>query len=235
MSRIIFAFLLTSLVALGPARADVKPDFGAIVKDLEVVDKSSDRLTLVFWMPLEFWRATLESSGKLSDKGMQQFVQTVQPYTILAVLDGETGLGGAINYAQPDALRASVTLEDTGGNVYQPLALDKIDEGLNNLLQMMRPVLSSTMGPMGAHMEFLVFTSTSKVGKHFVDVRTDGALIVHVGPKTFRYRLPLGSFLEPVVDVKTGETFPGNYHFNPFTGSPLSNPAGAKATPTKSK
>jgi hypothetical protein len=57
----------------------------------------------------------------------------------------------------------------------------------------------------------------------------------HIGPKIFRYRLPLGSFLDPAVDVKTGETFPGNYHFNPFTGSPLSKPAGAKAAPTKSK
>jgi hypothetical protein len=199
------------------------------------VDKSADRLTLVFWMPLEFWRATLESSGKLSDKGIQQFVQTVQPYTVLAVIDGESGFGGALNYADPDALRASVTIEDTSGNVYHPLALDEIDPGLKNLLQMMRPVLSNSMGPMGAHMEFLAFTSTSKDGQHFADVQKDGVLGVHVGAKAFRYRLPLGSFLPPAVDAKTGETFPGNYRFNPFTGNRLSNPAGAKATPPNSK
>jgi len=33
-----------------------RPDYGAMVKDLEILDRSADRLTLVFWMPAEFGR-----------------------------------------------------------------------------------------------------------------------------------------------------------------------------------
>jgi hypothetical protein len=36
-----------------------------------------------------------------------------------------------------------------------------------------------------------------------------------------RYRLPIGSILPPALDPKTGESFPGSYHFNPYTGGKL--------------
>ena len=46
-----------------------------------------------------------------------------------------------------------------------------------------------------------------------------------------RYRLPLGSLFPPAVDPKTGESFPGNYHFNPFTGDKLTPSAPDAASP----
>jgi hypothetical protein len=40
--------------------------------------------------------------------------------------------------------------------------------------------------------------------------------------QTYRWRTPLGSLLPVKVDAKTGEEFPGNYSFNPYTGEKLS-------------
>jgi hypothetical protein len=36
-----------------------------------------------------------------------------------------------------------------------------------------------------------------------------------------RWRLPLGVLLPRKTDPKSGETSPGNYHFDPFTGTAL--------------
>ena len=44
---------------------------------------------------------------------------------------------------------------------------------------------------------------------------------MHLNGLPFRYHLPLGSILPAVVDAHSGESFPGNYHFNPFTGDKL--------------
>lgn len=51
---------------------------------------------------------------------------------------------------------------------------------------------------------------------------------MHVNDQALRYHLPLGSVLPAVVDPRTGDSFPGNYHFNPFTGEKLT-PAPAPA------
>ena len=44
---------------------------------------------------------------------------------------------------------------------------------------------------------------------------------VRLGKKKYDYRLPLGSVLAPRYDPDTGEQFPGNYFFNPYTGTKL--------------
>jgi hypothetical protein len=114
-----------------------------------------------------------------------------------------------------------VTIEDSHGITYRPLAPESVAEEIRNLIQMMRPLLSNMMGALGQHMEFLVFPSTDKAGHRITDPKSDGSLTVHLGDVALRYRLPLGSLLPPSLDLKTGESFPGSYHFNPYTGGKL--------------
>ena len=49
-----------------------------------------------------------------------------------------------------------------------------------------------------------------------------GTLQVSLYDQVYRWRTPLGSLLPAKVDAKTGEEFPGNYSFNPYTGEKLS-------------
>ena len=58
--------LAAGLLASSSALGQFKPDPTALVKDLESVTRSDERLTLVFWLPTEFWRASLE--GKVAPK-----------------------------------------------------------------------------------------------------------------------------------------------------------------------
>jgi hypothetical protein len=87
---------------------------------------------------------------------------------------------------------------------------------------MMRPVFGNMLGALGTHIAILVFPGVDKKGHRTVEPTKEGTLIVHVGKTATRYKLPLGSLLPPMIDAKSGEAFPGNYHFNPFTGDKLS-------------
>jgi hypothetical protein len=93
---------------------------------------------------------------------------------------------------------------------------------------MMRPMFANMLGSLRVHLAFIVFPGTDKAGHRTVDPSKEETFVVHVGSVAARYRLPLGSLLPPMIDEKSGESFPGNYHFNPFTGNRLS-PAPAKA------
>ena len=86
------------------------------------------------------------------------------------------------------------------------------------------------MGPMGANMEVMLFPATTKSGVRIADATKDGLFIMHVNELAFRYHLPLGSILPPMLDPRSGDAFPGNYHFNPYTGDRLT-PAPAAAKP----
>jgi len=195
-------------------------DQGALIRDLTLTRNVDGRLTVTMWMPDEFWRIALQSSGRMTDKGIADYIAIMHPYSLLAIVDAQRGIT-AFHYTDADALVNEATIEDSHGNTYKPLAPDSVAEDVRNLIQTMRPLLTNMMGAMGQHMEFLVFPSMDKDGHLFADPKNDGSLTLHLGDVAMRYRLPIGSILPPTLDPKTGESFPGSYHFNPYTGGKL--------------
>ena len=195
-------------------------DEGALIRDLTLTRNINGKLTVSMWMPDEFWRIALKNSGRMTDKGIADYIAVMHPYILIAVMDAQRGIT-AFRYTDADTLVNEATIEDLHGNTYRPLAPDAIAEDIRNLIQTMRPLLSNMMGAMGQHMEFLVFPSMNKDGRFIGDPKSDGSLTLHLGEVALRYRLPIGSILPPALDPKTGESFPGSYHFNPYTGGKL--------------
>jgi len=215
---------LVALLALLPvcqSYAETRLDMAAIVKEVEILKNVDSAMTMVMWMPEEYWRAAIQSTGKLSDKGADEFLKAMRPYTMFAVLAADTGAMGSFTYASPDQMRKNIRLEDSAGAFYEPLDPQTLNASMKNLLQLLRPILTNAMGPMGANMEIILFPATTKAGVRIADATKDGYFVVHLNDLPFRYHLPLGSILPPAVDAHSGETFPGNYHFNPFTGDKL--------------
>jgi hypothetical protein len=114
-----------------------------------------------------------------------------------------------------------VTIRDGNGLSYAPLSETSIHADAKNLLQMMKPVIANMLGPMGQNMHFLLFDAKREDGRPVADPKSSGALYIVVAEKEFLYRLPLGSILAAKYDPETSERFPGNYNYNPFTGSKL--------------
>jgi len=69
-------------------------------------------------------------------------------------------------------------------------------------------------------MYFIVFES-EKDGKKIVDPSNDELFRISYKGNEYTWRLPLGFMLPPKMDKKTNEVFPGNYKYNPYTGSQL--------------
>jgi hypothetical protein len=231
LSSLMVIFGLLCAAAL-PAQAGL--DMSAVTKDVQQVRTGDHRITIVMWLPEQFWRAAITNSGKITDDQAEQFLKTVRPYTLVAVVDAKVGTFAGLTFADRSTLAAGVTIEDANHNTYNPLGDDDVSPDLSNLLHMMAPVLTNMMGATGAHFEFFVFPADAKGGGRVVDAEHDGSFAVHVLDLTFKYRLPLGSLLAPQIDPKTGESFPGNFHFNPFTGDKLA-PQPAASPPAAGK
>lgn len=229
---------LIALPTLCRAAADAAPapeadtvDYSALTRELTLTRNSDGRITMAMWLPEDFWRISFKNSGKLTGKGVADYLAVIHPYILVAVTDAQRGIT-AFRFTDIDTLTGEVTIEDAHGKTYSPLAPDSVSEEMRNLVQTMRPLMSNLMGALGQHLEFLVFPSADGTGHPIADPKSDGSMTVHIGDLALRYRLPLGSLLPPSLDPKTRESFPGSYHFNPYTGGKLvPQPSGARPEP----
>lgn len=198
-------------------------DLQAVAQETQKMSQASDEMTLVWWLPEQFWQASLAQDHTVTKAQTDQFLETLRPYIMIAVIDGRMGAFGGVTYKSEEAVRSTARLKDAQGRSYVPLNEFAVDADTKNLLQMLKPVIVNMLGPMGQNMHFILFQSKSKDGRPIADPTKKGTFKVVVAEKEFKYRLPLGSVLPPKYDPKTGERFPGNYNYNPFTGSNLVN------------
>jgi hypothetical protein len=198
------------------------PDMSAVLKDSMSIVQKNSHLTASLWLSRDFWRAAAANSEtSAARQNVENFVKTITPYEVLAVVDGQQGLGGVMQYTDDAVLRKTVTLEDAQGNTVHALDEADLSPDVVGVFRVLRPILVNMEGPLGEHMVFLAFPALRKDGQRLADPTKDGSLVVHVGDVALRYQLPLASSLPLMVDPQTGASFPGNYRFNPFTGSKL--------------
>lgn len=210
-------FLVGSLAGYCYGQEDI--DWQALILETQKGSPDPNKMTLVWWLPEQFWIASLAQDPTISEAAAAQFIEVLRPYTMIVAIDGEIGVFGGVTYKTEKEVRSSIRIKDTEGRTYTPLQSFEIDADTKMLIQVMEPILASMLGEMGQNMHFILFRDER--GTPIVNAMGKGFFEVVLGEEEFRFRLPLGSLLPPKYDPDTGEKFPGNYNYNPFTGTKL--------------
>lgn len=218
---VISAFWVLSGVAFGQEQFDSQ----ALLRDTQKTSQTTGQLTMVWWIPEQFWQAAAAKSNPAGSVQSDALLKVMRRYTLIAVVDSQVGPLGGITYKSEELVRNSVTLNDSMGVSYSPLADTAIDADMRIMLQLFKPIFTNAAGPLGQNMHFLLFPSTGKGGQPLADAKSTGSFDVVVAGKDFKYVLPLASVLPFRYDAATGEKFPGTFNFNPITGARLVNTA----------
>ena len=109
---------------------------------------------------------------------------------------------------------------EVGGKAIPPVAPEKLPTGVQTMLGALKPMLGGMLGQLGQSMELVVYPGIQDKQK-LVDPMKPGSFQFILYDQTYRWRTPLGSLLPKKVDPKTGEEFPGNYEYNPYTGQKI--------------
>lgn len=220
------ALLLACSATAGAANPQLLPltdiNLGELLKETTWQHIDPQGMQLVLWMPQEYWAAFLAQQGQQS-KDTGEVLDMLSAYALFAVAKGKPIEDDA--YQDIQALRAAMRMTDPSGKTHEPLTEDKLPPRLAGLLGYMRPVLANSMGEFGKGMQFLVFPARGDDGQLLLDATATGLLRIRLDGRDHAYRLPLGALLVPMHDVGTGEQFPGNYDFNPYTGQRLQRAA----------
>jgi hypothetical protein len=209
--------LAIALVMSAGARAVELQD---LIKETQRSAHESGQVTMVWWMPQAFWTESLNASPALSAEGKAEATKALEDYTFFAVMRAKTLFGGGLGDSPTrEELLKNVRLE-VAGNVIEPLPPESLAANTQALLMSFKPALARIAGQVGQNMQIVVYPA-QKDGKALLDPTATGGFKYTVYDKTFTWRLPLGSLLPPKFDPKTHEQFPGNFLFNPYTGTKL--------------
>lgn len=217
------AVLVLAISSMSSAVSDLdhEIDPNELFADTQRNSLDPDRLTMVWWLPEEFWTWSFAQDDTISEEGVEQFLAVLRPYVLLVVLEGTVGPLGGANFSDLEELRERVALVDAKGGRHTPLGDDGITADARNLASMMKPILANMLGPTGENMGFFFFPSTTGDGEAIASATTEGTFSVEVGDELFEWKTPLGSVLPPKVCPVDDEEMSGAWSYCPWHGKKL--------------
>jgi hypothetical protein len=215
LTAIILAF------ALSTAAYAENVDIQKFLQETQKMVQGQNSFRLVWWIPTEFWEESFRNNAKMPQSQKEAFYKAVDDYVVLAVADAKVSELGSIMPVSKEEIVNRLSLS-IGKEIHvSPLPDSKLNSDAKNLFSMMKPLIANMLGQFGKGLVFVCFQGKDMNGKRLLDPKSSQSFSIKFSGDTFNWRLPLGSLLPAKVDAATGEEFPGNYIYNPFTGSRL--------------
>jgi hypothetical protein len=224
------AGLLYGVALMAPVLAMMAPvawgqenklDLPALVKETQITTQRERQVTLVWWIPEDFFRLSMAQNPNVSAAQAGEFIEQISPYIMVAVLDGNVGPAGSVTYRSESEIRAALKVVDAKGNRYQPLAEDAISNQARLFVTIMRPIMANMLGPMGQNVQFYLFAASDADGQPICNARKEGSLVITLGEREFKWKLPLNSLFAPVTCTKCKSACSGAWKFCPWCGTAL--------------
>lgn len=188
-----------------------------MAQECQRVTLHANSLTLVWWIPEEYWEATFRAQDKVIPEQAAAVLHDLKSYTVIAMAHYKIS-GTSMIPDERAALLQNVEVK-TGDVIAAPVDPSDLPDNVANFFGAMKPIMGRALGRMGEGLEFLAYQSAG--GKPIIDPKNRGMLVISAFGQLSRFRTPLGSLLPSKTDSATGEEFPGNYQYNPFTGAKL--------------
>jgi hypothetical protein len=160
---------------------------------------NADGVHLAWWIPPEFWAASMEREQSMSAAARKQMLDILNRYSMLAVVQADVSSVGNFSFYDRATVTKGLKFELVSGketSVLKPL--EKVPEELDPLLKVMTPLLESAMGRLGENLNFFVYDDQRKGGR-VISPYAQGALKVTLAHKDgksldpFVFELPLDS------------------------------------------
>ena len=200
---------------------DRKVDINALVQETQKMSDKSGEMTLIWWIPEEFWRASFDQDPNMTAAQTEEFIKVLRPYMLIVAVDGNIGSFGGVTYKSEATIRGSIQVIDSQGTRYRPLSSENIDADTKNFLAMMKPVFVNMLGPIGQNMHFFLFPAKNTMGQNIAVAKSEGAFSVKLDQRVFKWRLPLGALLSAKICPVDGEKLGGAWKFCPWHGVEL--------------
>ncbi|MDX1906632.1 MAG: hypothetical protein SF053_06315 [Bacteroidia bacterium] len=196
-------------------------DINTLTQETQRMVREQSSLTLGWWIPDEFWMASLSTNPDVSETQVQELLKLVRDYTVIVVVKGDISFVGSMNFYSQADIAPILTIRAGDGAVYKPLPEDEISNDTQLFFGMMRPMFANMLGSMGENMYFFVFPRKDKSGRRLLDPFRQETFSVMVGSEVLTWRTPIGSLIDPKTCPVDQEKMNGAWNYCPWHGEKL--------------
>ena len=181
---ILLSSLLSSLIPFSPALAleykkleDV--DLDNLIQETQVTN-SDDKITVIWWIPQEFWAVSLSQETSMSETEKGEFLRALEPYFMLAVVQGEISSFGTANFYDLEEIKNKLTFsfEDSDQQTQIIDPAQTVSPEVELLQKIIRPMLEQMMGNLGQNFHFLTFDDQNIQGTRNISPYENGKITV---------------------------------------------------------
>ncbi len=209
-------FAIIAILLFSTAARSVELD--KLTSELVIEKQTKTEYKLAFWLPPDLF---LEVNADASDAEKKQLSAMLEGYAIFLVANAKIGLMGALSSQPRSEILATTFLYLDETTKLSPMPDAAIKGDIKVWLEMVKPVFKGLAGNYGDALEAVVFKDQKINGQSKLSATSSGKVQVSVAGEYFTWRLPLVALLPAAIDPVTGEKFPGNFLFNPYTGLKL--------------
>jgi len=217
--QIILFFILSLFISSSAISQQV--DYNKFIKETQKSNTESGEISIAWWIPIEFWEITFSREKTMTEEQIEEFIKTLSPYVIFAVVDGKMGPMGGMTYTSVDSIAKSIELIVNEGKIYRPLETNDLRPDIQNLLSVFKPILKNMMGQLGENMNFFVFTDIKDKDKRVADPITNGFIQLNFCNKEYKWKVPIGSLLPLKRCPIDNELMDGSWNYCPWHGDKL--------------
>ena len=209
MSKLVL-LIVFALLANNAWAADRKPmshvDTDSFISETQIAPTGAgpDHLALVWWIPLEFWQATLAQDPTSSEADKQAVRDALSGVSILGIVQADMSSLGAMIFYEKDYIEENLVLNFTGpGGKTRGLRLEKtVNPDLVIVLGTLTPMLAAAMGNLGENFHFYVVNDRSPSSARLLDPYQVGLLDILITKKNgdllmAKFEMPLDSLYIP--------------------------------------
>lgn len=224
---VLLAILLMTSSAVALERKPLTDvDINALVAETQRTKGGGENhLSLAWFVPVEYWVASLGSEASSEDN--KNMLDLLKPYFLLGVVQTDISPMAAFKYYTSEEVASELAVTYTGpkGKSRKLRMVEKLDEDMDMLLKILKPVLSSAMGQLGDSFYFYVYSARDDKGVRLADPYERGELEVKLKKRSGEqvstaFEFPLDNLYVPRL-CPNGEPAHVSWKYCPWSGKKL--------------
>lgn len=216
---IIVGFMCIPLLTVGQNSQEISvTDF---VREIQQWDKRNDKMSLVWWIPKEYWAIALKDNKQVPEEVVQQLETAFENYVLIWACDLKINIDGTMDFTKEDDIRKTIEFTDQKNRKHLPLAKSEVDEQAWTIAENMKPIFAQALGQMGSGLHFYFFRIEDENKQNLITASQPGEFKVSHSSAAFRWNLPLAILLPPKICSIDNEKMKGNWNYCPIHGTNL--------------
>jgi hypothetical protein len=231
MKKLIISAMIVLTVSNYSTAADKTPlrnvDIDALTIETQgfmFPEAGDDHLAFVWWIPNEFWEATLSQDTTISKTDQDEILEALSGISLLAVIQADMTYFGAFKFYSKEEIEKQMLVSFTGvSGKRQKISLKQtLNPDLEILLGALNPILGAAMGNMGDNFHFYVLNDKSNFSYRLLNPYRKGQLNVQLAKRNDELmigslEMPLNSLFIPR-KCPNGKNAHISWKFCPWTG-----------------